>query len=323
METRRDVDLHLLALGAVGATAPGSITTSLPGVPLTHIASGKVREIYEIDAGHLLFVATDRISAYDVIMSEPIPDKGRVLTQLSAHFFGLLDVPHHMVSTSLEGIDVPADPDWLAGRSMVVRRAEMLPIECVVRGYLYGSAWREYDAGGGPATEHLPPGLVQGSKLDEPIFTPATKAESGHDENLTEAAARGLVGDDTYEMLRSVSISIYRRAAEHVEARGLLIADTKLEFGLVDGELTLCDEVLTPDSSRYWPADSYAPGKVMPSFDKQYLRDWLDSTGWDHTPPPPTLTDDVVANTRSRYLEAYEAITGRSLESTHPLEPTS
>jgi phosphoribosylaminoimidazole-succinocarboxamide synthase len=297
-------------------------------VPLTHIASGKVREIYEIDADHLLFVATDRVSAYDVIMTEPIPDKGRVLTQLSAYFFGLLDVPTHMTTMSVEGVDVDLDQAWLAGRSMVVRRAEMLPIECVVRGHLYGSAWREYAAGGGPATEHLPAGLLQGSKLPEPIFTPATKAESGHDENLTEAQARSLVGDIMYEALRSTSISIYLRAAAHVEERGLIIADTKFEFGLIDGELTLCDEALTPDSSRYWPADSYAPGSVMPSFDKQYLRDWLDSTGWDHTPPPPTLTDEVIANTRSRYIEAYELITGRDLaivptpepDPNHPLE---
>ncbi len=297
-------------------------------MPLTHIASGKVREIYEIDADRLLFVATDRVSAYDVVMTEPIPDKGRVLTQLSAYFFGLLDVPTHMMTMSLDGVDVDLDRTWLAGRAMVVRRAEMLPIECVVRGYLYGSAWREYLAGGGPTTEHLPDGLLQGSRLPEPIFTPATKAESGHDENLTEAAARSMVGDARYEQLRSTSMSVYQRAAAHVEQRGLIIADTKFEFGLIDGELTLCDEALTPDSSRYWPADSYAPGSVMPSFDKQYLRDWLDSTGWDHTPPPPTLTDDVVANTRSRYIDAYERITGRDLvmsptdepDPNHPLE---
>ena len=303
-------------------------------MPIEHIASGKVREIYGIDSEHLLFVATDRISAYDVIMSEPIPDKGRVLTQLSAHFFDLLDVPNHVATLSLEGIDVGLDPDWLAGRSMVVKRAEMLPMECVVRGYLYGSSWREYAAGGGPSTEHLPPGLVQGSKLEHPIFTPATKADSGHDENLTESQARDLVGDQMYERLRAQSVAVYQKAAAHVEARGLIIADTKLEFGVIDGEVTLCDEVLTPDSSRYWPADEYAPGSIMPSYDKQYLRDWLDSTGWDHTPPPPTLTDEVVANVRARYIEAYEIITGRSFENrpssvssersrnepTHPLE---
>jgi phosphoribosylaminoimidazole-succinocarboxamide synthase len=285
-------------------------------VPLKHIASGKVREIYEFDTEHLLFVATDRISAYDVIMNEPIPDKGRVLTRLSEYFFDLLDVPNHLAPRSLDGIDVGLDFDWLAGRSMVVRRADMLPIECVVRGYLYGSAWREYDAGGGPSTEHLPDGLLMGSKLSRPIFTPAAKAESGHDENLTEAQARTLVGNGMYETLRSLSISVYERAAAHVESRGLIIADTKLEFGVIDGQVTLCDEVLTPDSSRYWPADTYAPGSVMASYDKQYLRDWLDATGWDHTPPPPTLTDDVIANTRSRYIEAYEVLTGRGFDHT-------
>ena len=290
-------------------------------MPLTHIASGKVREIYEIDTDHLLFVASDRVSAYDVVMTEPIPDKGRVLTQLSAYFFGLLDMPNHMVTMSLDGVEVDLDHTWLAGRSMIVRKAEMLPIECVVRGYLYGSAWREYAAGGGPTTEHLPDGLLQGSKLPEPIFTPATKAESGHDENLTEVAARSVVGDAIYEELRSKSISMYRRASSHVEERGLIIADTKFEFGMIDGELTLCDEAFTPDSSRYWPSDSYAPGSVMPSFDKQYLRDWLDSTGWDHTPPPPTLTDEVVANTRSSYIEAYELITGRTLVTDPTHEP--
>ena len=210
----------------------------------------------------------------------------------------------------------------------------MLPMECVVRGYLYGSSWREYAAGGGPSTEHLPPGLMQGSKLEHPIFTPATKADSGHDENLTETQARTLVGDEMYERLRAQSVAVYQKAAAHVEARGLIIADTKLEFGVIDGEVTLCDEVLTPDSSRYWPADEYAPGSIMPSYDKQYLRDWLDSTGWDHTPPPPTLTDEVVANVRARYIEAYEIITGRTFETrpssvspqrsrnepTHPLE---
>ncbi|MDH3249710.1 MAG: phosphoribosylaminoimidazolesuccinocarboxamide synthase, partial [Acidimicrobiia bacterium] len=283
-------------------------------MPLEHIASGKVREIYEIDSDHLLFVATDRVSAYDVIMTEPIPDKGRVLTQLSTYFFDLLDTPNHLSTLSLEEIDVDLDPRWLAGRSMVVRRAEMLPIECVVRGYLYGSSWREYAAGGGPSTEHLPDGLVQGSKLDQPMFTPATKAESGHDENLTETETRSLVGNDLYERLREQSIAIYQRAAGHVESRGLIIADTKLEFGIIDGRVTLCDEVLTPDSSRYWPADQYEPGSVMPSYDKQYLRDWLDSTGWDHTPPPPRLPDEIVANVRSRYIEAYEIITGRAFD---------
>jgi len=254
-------------------------------------------------------VASDRISAYDVIMEQPIPDKGRVLTGVSAYFFDLLDAESHLVTTSIDGLGLEGNRDWLTGRSMVVRRAEMLPIECVVRGYLYGSAWREYAAGGGPATEHLPPGLEQASQLSEPIFTPASKAESGHDENLTEARARDMVGDETYEELRRRSIEIYQTANAHVSERGLIIADTKFEFGMIDGKLTLCDEVLTPDSSRYWPAEEHRPGRVMPSFDKQYLRDWLDSTGWDHTPPPPELLPDVIAGTRARYVEAFEKIT--------------
>jgi len=291
-------------------TKNGSV--SLATLPFHHLASGKVREIYELDDERLLFVATDRISAYDVILPDPIPDKGRVLTGLSLYWFDLLDVPNHLLTTDLG--DLPIDDEArreLAGRAMVVRRADVVPMECVVRGYLYGSAWREYAAGGGPTTEHLLPGLQMGSKLDEPIFTPATKATDGHDENLDEAGARRLVGDQLYEELRRRSLDIYVRAAEHAAARGVILADTKLEFGHVDGRLILVDEVLTPDSSRYWPADEWAPGVTMPSFDKQYVRDWLDSTGWDHTPPAPRLPADVIAETRARYVEAYERITGR------------
>ena len=280
---------------------------------LTHVASGKVREIYEIDAEHLLLVASDRISAYDVIMDQVIPAKGRILTGVSEFFFDMLDTPNHLVTTSIDALDLE-DSDWLTGRSMVVRKAEMTPIECVVRGYLYGSSWREYAAGGGPSTEHLPPGLEQASKLTEPIFTPASKAASGHDENLTESGARSMVGDELYEMLRNTSINIYRTATAHAEARGLIIADTKFEFGMIDGTLTLCDEVLTPDSSRYWPASEYQIGGTMPSFDKQYLRDWLDSTGWDHTPPPPTLPDDVIRGTRAKYVDAFERLTDQIFE---------
>jgi phosphoribosylaminoimidazole-succinocarboxamide synthase len=283
---------------------------------LTHLASGKVREIYEIDSDHLLFVATDRISAYDVVLGDPIPDKGRVLTGLSRFFFDLIDTPNHYVTTDLgdvRGFDTD-ELQWLEGRSMIVRRADVLPMECVVRGYLYGSAWREYAAGGGPATEHLPPGLRKADKLDEPVFTPATKAESGHDENLDEAAARALVGDDRYEELRNRSIAIYETAHAHAADRGVILADTKFEFGIVDGELVLVDEVLTPDSSRYWPADTWTPGETVPSFDKQYVRDWLDASGWNHTPPAPPLPAEVVAGTRNRYVEAYERITGRSFD---------
>jgi phosphoribosylaminoimidazole-succinocarboxamide synthase len=283
---------------------------------LPHLASGKVREIYEVDADHLLFVATDRISAYDVILNQPIPDKGRVLTGLSLHFFDLLDTPNHFVSTDLRGVEPLTEEQRaeLAGRAMLVRRARVVPVECVVRGYLYGSSWAEYQKGGGPTTEHLPPGLQLADELPEPIFTPATKAESGHDENLTEAEARRILGDDLYEELRSRSLHIYRQAADYAAARGVILADTKFEFGFVDDELLLIDEVLTPDSSRYWPADEWRPGHPVPSFDKQYVRDWLDSTGWDRTPPPPDLPPEVIEGTRRRYVEAYERITGRSFD---------
>jgi phosphoribosylaminoimidazole-succinocarboxamide synthase len=281
---------------------------------LSHIASGKVREIYKIDDAHLLFVATDRISAYDVILQPTIPDKGRVLTGLSLHFFELLDAPNHLVSTNLT--DVPGLDDAerveMAGRAMVVRRAEVVPVECVVRGYLYGSSWREYRDGGGPTTEHLPPGLRLADKLPEPIFTPATKATTGHDENITEGQTRALLGDELYEELRRRSLEIYTTAADYAAQRGVILADTKFEFGFADGELLLIDEVLTPDSSRYWPADQWTPGRDVPSFDKQYVREWLDTQPWDKTPPAPTLPPEIVEGTRSRYIEAYERITGRS-----------
>jgi phosphoribosylaminoimidazole-succinocarboxamide synthase len=283
---------------------------------LPHIASGKVREIYEVDAERLLFVATDRISAYDVILNQTIPDKGRVLTGLSLHFFEMLDTPNHLLSMDLA--DVPGlDEDDLAdlgGRSMVVRRAEVIPVECVVRGYLYGSSWREYRDGGGPTTEHLPAGLVLADRLPEPIFTPATKAASGHDENITESETRSLIGDDLYEELRRRSIDIYLRASEYAAAKGVILADTKFEFGFAGDDLLLIDEVLTPDSSRYWPADEWVPGRDVPSFDKQYVREWLDTTDWDRTPPAPHLPDLVVEGTRSRYVEAYQRITGESFD---------
>lgn len=283
---------------------------------LPHIASGKVREIYEIDADRLLFVATDRISAFDVVLNQDIPDKGRVLTGLSLHFFEYLDTPNHFLSTDLSGIPglTDDDLDWLHGRAMVVRRAEVIPVECVVRGYLYGSSWREYRDGGGPTTEHLPAGLRLADKLDEPIFTPATKEASGHDVNIDEATAREILGDDLYEELRRRSIDLYRRAADYAADRGVILADTKFEFGFSDGELLLIDEVLTPDSSRYWPADRWEPGSDVPSFDKQYVREWLETRDWDKTPPAPDLPDEIVAGTRARYIEAYERITGRSFD---------
>ena len=283
---------------------------------LPHIASGKVREIYEIDSDHLLFVATDRISAYDVVLNQSIPDKGRVLTGLSLHFFDLLDTPNHLVTTDLSAVDglTAEQREDMAGRAMVVRRAEVVPIECVVRGYLYGSSWREYRDGGGPTTEHLPDGLRLADRLDEPIFTPATKAASGHDENITEARTRKILGDALYEELRARSLDIYTRANVYAADRGVILADTKFEFGHAEGELLLIDEVLTPDSSRYWPADEYRPGGEIPSFDKQYVREWLERQPWDKTPPPPDLPDEIVAGTRARYVEAYQRITEKSFD---------
>jgi phosphoribosylaminoimidazole-succinocarboxamide synthase len=283
---------------------------------LRHIASGKVREIYEVDEDQLLFVATDRISAYDVILNQLIPDKGRVLTGLSLHFFDFLDTPNHLITTDLSGVPGLTEEDLaeLMGRTMVVRRAEVIPVECVVRGYLYGSSWREYRAGGGPTTEDLPRGLKLAELLPEPIFTPATKATSGHDENITEAHTRSLLGDDLYEELRKRSIDIYLRATEYASTRGVILADTKFEFGYADGELLLIDEVLTPDSSRYWPVDEWVPGQDVPSYDKQYVREWLDTTEWDRTAPAPDLPAEIVEGTRSRYIEAYDRITGRSFD---------
>ena len=278
---------------------------------LEHIGSGKVREIYAVDDERLLIVATDRISAYDVVMDDEIPDKGKVLTGVSAFWFDRLGEPHHLLST--DPADVPGieneDRERLSGRMMLVKRAEVVPMECVVRGYLYGSAWNEYRQGGGPTTEHLPAGLRMADRLPDPVFTPATKATVGHDENLTEGDARRLVGDDRFDELRSRSIEIYLRGLEHALERGIVLADTKFEFGLVGDELILIDEVLTPDSSRYWPADEWSPGSSVPSFDKQFLRDALDAAGWDHNPPPPALPAEVIDGTRSRYIEAFERLT--------------
>ena len=281
---------------------------------LRHIGSGKVREIYEIDQHRLLMVATDRISAYDHVLSPTIPDKGRVLTGLTLHWLDVLGVPDHLLSTDPGEVPGLTDDErrHLAGRSMIVRRATVVPMECVVRGYLYGSSWKEYSQGGGPTTEHLPAGLRMADRLPEPIFTPATKAATGHDENLTEAGARELVGDAVYTDLRNRSIDIYLRAAAYAAGRGIILADTKFEFGTAGGELILIDEVLTPDSSRYWPAEEWRPGHPVPSFDKQYVRDWLDGTDWDHDSPPPDLPPVVVDGTRARYVEAYERLAGHS-----------
>lgn len=284
---------------------------------MEHLGSGKVREIFRVDSDQLLIVASDRISAFDVVLSEDIPHKGQVLTGVSIHWFDILDTPNHLISTDTSKMsfltaDQKAD---YAGRSMLVRAAEVIPMECVVRGYLYGSSWKEYAAGGGPTTEHLPAELQMASRLPQPTFTPATKAEDGHDENLTEAEARAFVGNDLYEELKARSIDIYLRGAEYAAERGIILADTKFEFGMVDGQITLIDEVLTPDSSRYWPADTWAPGSVMPSFDKQPVRDWLEEQdGWDKTPPAPSLPADVIDETSKRYIEAYELLVGSEFQ---------
>jgi phosphoribosylaminoimidazole-succinocarboxamide synthase len=275
------------------------------------LSSGKVREIYELD-GNLLMVASDRISAYDVVMPNPIPDKGRVLTQMSIFWFELTGdiVPNHFISEDV--------PEEVEGRGILVRRLDMYPVECVVRGYLSGSGWREYRETGSVCGIRLPSGLRESERLPEPIFTPATKADVGeHDENIDFDRAAEIVGSrPLMDELRRVSLELYRRASEHAGERGIILADTKFELGSSPGaEIVLGDEVFTPDSSRFWPADSYEPGQAQPSFDKQYLRDWLDEIGWDHSPPPPELPDEVVENTRAKYLEAYERITGRSLDS--------
>ena len=276
-------------------------------------ARGKVRDIFEAGPDRLLMVATDRISAFDAVLSTPIPDKGRVLTGLTLFW---LDrnadlLPNHLITADPAAFPAPsaADPG-LAGRAMLVRRAQMVPIECVARGYLSGSGWKEYRASGSVCGIGLPGGLVESDRLPEPIFTPATKAETGHDENISLDRAADLVGRGLAERLKELTLAVYEHAAAIALERGIIIADTKLELGFAGGELILCDEVLTPDSSRFWPTDRYEPGGAQPSFDKQYVRDWLDSSGWDHEPPAPELPADVVEQTRARYVEAYERLTG-------------
>lgn len=282
---------------------------------LEHLGSGKVRDLYRVDDSRLLMVASDRISAFDVVLDEPIPNKGRVLTGLSLHWFDLLNTRNHLISadTSQMAFLSPEERVTYAGRAMLVEHAEVIPMECVIRGYLYGSSWNEYRAGGGPTTEHLPDGLEMASKLAEPIFTPATKAETGHDENLTEAEARDFVGDVLYDQLKTLSLEIYEAGASYARARGIILADTKFEFGMVDDQIVLIDEVLTPDSSRYWPHDAWHPGAVMPSFDKQPVRDWLEGEqDWDKTPPAPPMPPEVIRATSDRYVDVYERLTGAS-----------
>lgn len=288
------------------------LQSQIPNIP---VRRGKVRDVYDF-GDRLLLVATDRISAFDWVLPTGIPDKGRVLAKVSEFWFGKLDVAHHLLSMDVttlplpEGVDVAA----LAGRSMVVRKGEVVPIECVVRGYLAGSGWKEYQKSGTVCGVALPQGLVESSELPEPIFTPATKAETGHDENIPFERMCEIVGDSIATRLRDLSLKIYRSGREYARSKGIIIADTKFEFGRIGDELILIDEVMTPDSSRFWPMDQYAPGRGQPSFDKQFVRDWLESTSWDKNSPPPPLPDDVVARTRQKYVEAYERLSGKMFE---------
>ena len=276
----------------------------------THIASGKVRDIYDIDDNTLLMVASDRISAYDHALEPAIPDKGRVLTATSMFFFDAIDFPNHLAGP----LDDERIPEEVLGRAMVVKKLDMLPFECVARGYLTGSGLKEYKASGSVCGVELPEGLTEASRLPEPIFTPATKAEQGdHDENVSFDVVADKLGRERAEELREATLRIYATAAALAEEKSIILADTKFEFGVdKHGTLVLADEVLTPDSSRYWPADTYEEGKVQPSFDKQYVRDWLTNSGWDKESTPPRLPDDVVQATRARYVEAFERLSGTS-----------
>ena len=286
------------------------LKTSLPDLPVRH---GKVRDIYDL-GDRVLLVSTDRISAFDWVLPSGIPDKGRVLTQIAAFWFDLLGESHHLITTDVNKMDLAPEIDTqeLVGRSSLARKTEVVPIECVVRGYLAGSGWKEYRESGTVCGIALPDGLVESSKLDEPIFTPATKEESGHDENISFERMVEIVGADLSEELRRRSLDIFKRGSEYAKRRGIIIADTKFEFGRVGDEVILIDEVLTPDSSRFWPADEYEPGRGQPSFDKQFVRDWLLATDWDRNSPPPTLPDDIVLKTREKYIDAYERLTEQS-----------
>ncbi|GIU99293.1 MAG: phosphoribosylaminoimidazole-succinocarboxamide synthase [Actinomycetota bacterium] len=280
-------------------------------------AQGKVRDVYEIDDERLLLVATDRISAFDVVLPNPIPDKGRVLTGLTLFWLERTKdlVGNHLISADRR--DFPGafrDEPSLAGRAMLVRRAEVIPVECVARGYLTGSGLKQYLAEGHVCGVPLPPGLVEASRLPEPIFTPTTKAATGHDQPLTFEETVELIGRGLAERLRELTIALYERGAEIALERGIIVADTKFEFGFAGGELILIDEVLTPDSSRFWPAEGYEPGRPQPSFDKQFVRDWLDASGWDHEPPAPELPPEVIGRTAAKYREAYERITGEPFD---------
>ena len=279
---------------------------------------GKVRDVYAVGEEQLLIVATDRISAFDCVLPTPIQRKGEVLTQLSRFWFERLKhiTEHHLITTSIEALpsDLRAYADELRGRSMLVRRTKVFPVECVVRGYISGSGWKDYQRTGEVCGHRLPANLRESEKLSEPIFTPATKAETGHDENISEQQMASIIGSEVTAFLREVSLRLYQEASEYAFARGIIIADTKFEFGRdVEGKIILIDEVLTPDSSRFWPADSYEVGKSQPSFDKQFVRDYLEGLNWDKQPPAPALPEDIAQATTRRYLEAYELLTGQSL----------
>lgn len=285
------------------------LQSCVPGVP---VRRGKVRDIYDF-GDRLLFVATDRISAFDWVLPNGIPDKGRVLTGVSEMWFDRLDIENHLISMDPDAVALPTDVDreTLIGRSMVVRKTEVIPIECVVRGYLSGSGWKEYRQSGTVCSIPLPTDLTESDKLPELIFTPATKAEEGHDINISFEQMCEIIGSELSEQLRSVSLAIYRQGAEYALEKGIIIADTKFEFGQIDGNLILIDEVLTPDSSRFWPIDLYEPGHAQPSFDKQFVRDWLETTGWDKQSEPPPLPDDIIVRTREKYIDAYQRLVGK------------
>jgi len=287
--------------------------TNFPGLKLR--ARGKVRDIYDL-GDKLLIVATDRLSAFDVVLPTPIPDKGRVLTQLSMFWFEKLAdvVPHHVITATDFTGDLAPYASSLEGRAMLCRRTQPVPIECVVRGYIAGSGWKDYQKTGAICGIPLPAGLRESDRLPRPVFTPSTKAETGHDENISFDETVARIGRPLAEKLRDTSLALYQRGAEHARSRGIIMADTKFEFGLLDNELIWIDEALTPDSSRFWPADEYAPGKPQPSFDKQYVRDYLERIGWNKQPPGPELPADVVAGTQHKYREAYQRITGHALD---------
>jgi phosphoribosylaminoimidazole-succinocarboxamide synthase len=289
--------------------------TDLPGVKLH--GRGKVRDIYDLGE-HFLIVATDRLSAFDVVLPTPIPNKGKVLTQMSAFWFDLFKefVPNHVVSTKVDQYPGHLDRfrDQLEGRSMLVKKARVFPVECVARGFLTGSGLKDYNKTGQVCGISLPAGLRDSDRLPQPIFTPATKAETGHDENISEQRAAEIVGAENIRRLKELTLSIYSRAVEFASKRGIIICDTKFEFGVIDGQIAIVDEMLTPDSSRFWPADQYSPGKPQPSFDKQYVRDYLERIGWNKQPPAPALPDDVVKATSAKYVEALRILTGRDVE---------